>query len=140
MRYINVIDVMKLMTPDKNSAAISDEEFNRLFPSDVPVIFAWHGFKDMMKAIWFDRKHYNVHVHGYEENGDITTPFDMRVLNHIDRFNLAKDAINSIPGMADKHADFIGKLDSILAKHHDYIRDNGKDLPEVTSWKWSGLN
>lgn len=139
IRYINVLDVMKLMSPKDNKKAISDAEFNRLFPKDVPVIFAWHGFKPMMKSIWFDRGHYNVSVHGYEENGDITTPFDMRVLNHMDRYDLVKDAIEHISDMADKNADVINEMDELLSKHHQYIRDNGKDMPEVTEWKWSGL-
>jgi xylulose-5-phosphate/fructose-6-phosphate phosphoketolase len=140
IRYINVLDVMKLMDPEKNANALTSEEFDRLFPKGTPVIFAWHGFKPMIESIWFDRGRgkNDVHVHGYEENGDITTPFDMRVLNHMDRFDLAKDAVE-MTGFADAHADFISEMDDELAKHHTYIRDNGKDLPEVTSWQWKGL-
>ncbi|WP_230955453.1 hypothetical protein, partial [Lactobacillus crispatus] len=67
------------------------------------------------------------------------TPFDMRVLNHLDRFDLAKDAVESIPSLAGKNPDFINEMDDLLAKHHQYIRDNGKDIPEVTEWKWTGL-
>lgn len=140
LRYINVVDVMKLMSPVDNPKALSDEEFNRLFPQDVPTIFAWHGYKTMMAAIWFARHRQNVHIHCYEENGDITTPFDMRVLNHLDRFDLAKDAVQSIPALADKSAAFVSAMDDLLAKHHRYIRDYGKDMPEVTNWHWSGLN
>ncbi|GFZ26260.1 phosphoketolase family protein [Lactobacillus corticis] len=139
IRYINVVDVMKLMAPKDNPNAISQAEFDRLFPSDVPTIFAWHGYKTMMESIWFARKRYNVSIHCYQENGDITTPFDMRVLNHLDRYDLAKDAIEQIPALRDKSADFIDEMDRMIAKHHAYIRDNGKDMPEVTSWKWSGL-
>lgn len=141
IRYINVIDVMKLMSPEKNPNAISNEEFDRLFPKDTPVIFAWHGFKPMMESIWFDRGRgkNDVHIHGYEENGDITTPFDMRVLNHMDRYDLAKDVVESVPELSEKNADFIDEMDSLLAKHHQYIRDNGKDMPEVTEWQWNGL-
>lgn len=139
IRYINVVDVMKLMSPKDNKDAISDEEFDRLFPKDVPVIFAWHGYKSMMQSIWFDRKRYNVHIHCYEENGDITTPFDMRVLNHLDRFDLAKDAVESVAKLKGKNADFISHMDDLLEKHHQYIRDNGKDMPEVIEWKWKGL-
>ena len=82
---------------------------------------------------------YDVHIHGYEENGDITTPFDMRVLNHMDRYDLAKDVVESIPELNEKNAAFIDEMDSLLAKHHQYIRDNGKDMPEVTEWQWNGL-
>ncbi|MFQ7322786.1 MAG: phosphoketolase, partial [Lactobacillus delbrueckii] len=140
IRYINVVDVMKLMAPKDNPAAISQEEFDRLFPTDVPTIFAWHGYKTMMESIWFARKRYNVSIHCYEENGDITTAFDMRVLNHLDRFDLAKDAVEQIPALKDKSAAFIDKMDSLLSKHHAYIRDHGEDIPEVTSWKWTGLD
>ena len=114
---------------------------NRLFPKGTPVIFAWHGFKPMIESIWFDRGRgkNDVHIHGYEENGDITTPFDMRVLNHMDRYDLAKDVVESVSDLSEKNADFIDKMDSLLAKHHQYIRDNGKDMPEVTEWQWNGL-
>ena len=139
IRYINVVDVMKLMSPKDNKNAFSDEEFDRLFPKDVPVIFAWHGYKTMMESIWFARNRHNVHIHCYEENGDITTPFDMRVLNHLDRFDLAKDAVESVEKLKGKHADFISHMDDLLEKHHQYIRDYGKDMPEVTEWKWKGL-
>ncbi len=139
IRYINVVDVMKLMSPKDNPNAISNEEFERLFPTDVPVIFAWHGYKTMMESIWFARDRHNVHIHCYEENGDITTPFDMRVLNHLDRFDLAKDAVESVPKLQGKNAGFINHMNDLLAKHHQYIRDNGKDMPEVTNWKWEGL-
>ena len=139
IRYVNVIDVMKLMNTEDNPEAISDEEFEQLFPSDVPVIFAWHGYKAMMQSIWFGRKRSNVHIHCYEEEGDITTPFDMRVVNKLDRFHLAKDAILSVPRYGEKSAGFVAEMDRLLAKHHQYIRDNGKDMPEVTEWKWTGL-
>lgn len=139
IRYINVVDVMKLMSPADNPAAISDAEFERLFPANVPVIFAWHGYKTMMSAIWFARQRQDVSIHCYEENGDITTPFDMRVLNELDRFHLAKDAAERIPSLRGKATGFIHRMETLLAKHHQYIRDNGHDIPEVTTWKWSGL-
>ncbi len=140
IRYINVIDVMKLMPTSKNNAAISDQEFERLFPIGVPVIFAWHGFKPMMSSIWFERGRGkdDIHIHCYEENGDITTPFDMRVLNELDRFHLVKDAV-MMTKLADTNAEFIEQIDRLLDKHHVYIRDYGEDMPEVVSWKWQGL-
>ncbi|WP_240404883.1 phosphoketolase family protein [Lactobacillus jensenii] len=137
IRYINVLDVMKLQSQRKNPNGLSDEEFDRLFTKNKPVIFAWHGFKPMMESIWFDRHNHNVSIHGYEENGDITTPFDMRVLNEIDRFHLAKDAVERLDLPA---AGFVDEMDKLLSKHHTYIRDNGKDIPEVTEWEWKGLN
>lgn len=139
IRYINVVEVMKLMDPKTNPDALSDAEFDQLFTKDKPVLFVWHGYKTMMESIWFHRHNKNVHIHGYEENGDITTPFDMRVLNELDRYHLAKDAVLSIPELAAKNEAFISKMDDMIEKHHQYIRDNGKDMPEVTNWKWSGL-
>jgi xylulose-5-phosphate/fructose-6-phosphate phosphoketolase len=82
----------------------------------------------------------NLHVHGYREEGDITTPFDMRVLNELDRFHLAQDTINSIPEFAEKGADFSQQMDNTLERHYQYIRDNGDDLPEVTNWTWKDVN
>lgn len=139
IRYINVVEIMKLMSQKDNPNAISDEEFNQLFTTDKPVIFAWHGFKAMMESIWFKHTNKNVHIHSYEENGDITTPFDMRVLNKLDRYHLAKDAILNIPELAEKNQAFISEMDDMVEKHNHYIRDNGKDMPEVTNWKWNGL-
>ena len=139
IRYINIIEIMKLMKQDKNPEGLSDAEFNRYFTTDKPVIFAWHGFRDMIQALFFDRANRNVHIHSYEENGDITTPFDMRVLNELDRFNLAKDAIQSVPGYEQKSAAFVAKMDNMINKHNHYIRSEGKDLPEVTNWTWKGL-
>ena len=139
IRYINIIEIMKLMKQDKNPEGLSDAEFNRYFTTDKPVIFAWHGFRDMIQALFFDRANRNIHIHSYEENGDITTPFDMRVLNELDRFNLAKDAIQSVPGYEQKSAAFVAKMDNMINKHNHYIRSEGKDLPEVTNWTWKGL-
>ena len=140
IRYINVVDIMKLQSQKINKNGLSDAEFDSYFTTDKPVIFAWHGFDSMIKDIFFDRHNKNVHIHCYEENGDITTPFDMRVLNELDRFHLAKDAIQSVPGYEQSTMAFAQKMDDMVARHNQFIRDEGKDLPEVTNWKWSGLN
>ncbi len=103
------------------------------------MIFAFHGFEDLVRDIFFDRHNHNLHVHGYRENGDITTPFDMRVLNELDRFHLAKDAVLSMPTYAVKGAYFAQRMDDMVAKHNAYIRENGTDMPEVTNWKWQPL-
>ena len=139
IRYINIVEIMKLMNTDKNPEGLTDAEFNQYFTTDKPVIFAWHGFRDMIQALFFDRANRNVHIHSYEENGDITTPFDMRVLNELDRFHLAKDAIQNVPGYEQKAAAFVAKMDNMINKHNHYIRSEGKDLPEVTNWTWKGL-
>ena len=139
IRFINVVDLLKLQSPKLNPNGLSDEEFDRYFTKDKPVIFAFHGFEDLIRSIFFDRHNHNVHVHGYREEGDITTPFDMRVLNELDRFHLAQDVINSIPSYEQKGADFSQAMDNILARHYQYIRDNGDDLPEVKEWVWKDL-
>ncbi|MFD1125664.1 phosphoketolase [Lentilactobacillus raoultii] len=140
IRFINVVDILKLNSPKKDPRGLSDEEFDNLFTTDKPVIFAWHGFEDMIKDIFFDRHNHNLHVHGYRENGDITTPFDMRVLNELDRFHLAADAIRNVPSYAVKGGYFIQRMNNIVEKHNRYIREVGTDLPEVTSWNWEPLN
>ncbi|HJE46007.1 phosphoketolase family protein [Levilactobacillus namurensis] len=139
IRYINVVDILKLRSPKLDPRGLSDEEFDRLFTTDKPVIFAWHGFEGMIKDLFFDRHNHNLHVHGYRENGDITTPFDMRVLNQLDRFDLAKEAVNDIPEYAVKGAYFAQRMDDMVAKHTAYIREVGTDLPEVNNWQWKPL-
>ena len=139
IRVINVVDVMKLMTLDKNPEGMSDADFDRYFTADKPVVFAWHGFRDMVQSLFFPRHNRNVHIHSYIENGDITTPFDMRVLNELDRYHLAKDAILSVAGYEQKGAAFAQKMDDMVAKHNHYIRTYGDDMPEVKDWTWKGL-
>ncbi|AQW21287.1 phosphoketolase [Lentilactobacillus curieae] len=140
IRYINVVDLLKLRSPKVDPRGLSDEEFDNLFTTDKPVIFAFHGFEGLIKDIFFDRHNHNLHVHGYRENGDITTPFDMRVLNQLDRFDLAKEAISDVPEYAIKGSYFIQRMNDTIDKHNAYIREVGTDLPEVTNWKWEGLN
>ncbi|MFD1455105.1 phosphoketolase [Levilactobacillus lanxiensis] len=139
IRFINVVDLLKLRSPKLDPRGISDEEFDRLFTTDKPVIFAFHGFEGLIKDLFFDRHNHNVHVHGYRENGDITTPFDMRVLNQLDRYDLAKEAVSDIKAYAVKGAYFIQRMDDMVAKHTAYIREVGTDLPEVNNWQWKPL-
>ncbi|WP_204121657.1 MULTISPECIES: phosphoketolase [Levilactobacillus] len=139
IRFINVVDLLKLRSPKLDPRGISDEEFDRLFTTDKPVIFAFHGFEGLIKDLFFDRHNHNVHVHGYRENGDITTPFDMRVLNQLDRYDLAKEAVSDIEAYAVKGAYFIQRMDDMVAKHTAYIREVGTDLPEVNNWQWKPL-
>ena len=139
IRFINVIDLLKLRAPEVDPRGLSDAEFNSYFTADKPVIFAFHGYEGLIRDIWFPRANRQLHVHGYREEGDITTPFDMRVLNELDRFHLAKDAIMSVPGYADKAGAFVAKMDAELQKHHDYIREVGEDIPEVSEWEWTDI-
>ncbi|MGX6428543.1 phosphoketolase family protein [Levilactobacillus yonginensis] len=139
IRFINVVDLLKLRSPKLDPRGISDDEFDRLFTTDKPVIFAFHGYEDLVKDLFFDRTNHNLYVHGYRENGDITTPFDMRVLNHLDRYHLAKEAVNAIDSYAIKGAYFTQRMDDMVAKHNAYIREVGTDLPEVNDWQWKPL-
>ncbi|GAA2970724.1 phosphoketolase family protein [Lentilactobacillus parakefiri] len=139
IRFINVVDLLKLRSPKVDPRGLSDEDFDNLFTTDKPVIFAFHGFEGLIKDIFFDRHNHNLHVHGYRENGDITTPFDMRVLNQLDRFNLAKEAVQDIPAYTIKGGYFIQRMNDMVDKHNAYIRQEGTDLPEVVDWKWEGL-
>ena len=135
IRFINVVDLLKLESPKRNPRGLSDEEFDMYFTKDKPVIFAFHGFEGLLRDIFYDRHNHNVRFHGYRENGDITTPFDMRVLNQLDRFDLVKDAVDSLPNPS-QYGSIMAEMDAMIAKHNQYIRDTGRDLPEVLEWKW----
>lgn len=137
IRFINVVDLLKLKKDDPRG--LSDAEFDMYFTKNKPVIFAYHGYDDLIKDIFFDRHNHNVHVHGYREEGDITTPFDMRVRNELDRFHLVKEAILDVSSIAEKGAHLDQQMDDILQKHHDFIREEGTDLPEVEQWQWEPL-
>lgn len=138
IRYINVVDLLKLRSQKLDPRALSDEEFDMYFTKDKPVVFAFHGYEGLIKDLFFDRHNHNLHVHGYRENGDITTPFDMRVLNQMDRFDLVKEAVLSLPD-ADKYSEIVKEMDGMVTKHIQYIREEGTDLPEVESWEWKDL-
>lgn len=137
IRYINVVDLLKLRSPKLDPRGLSDDEFDTIFTKDKLVVFAFHGYEGLIKDLFFDRHNHNLHVHGYRENGDITTPFDMRVLNQMDRFDLVKEAALNLD--AERYADIVDEMDAMLKKHHEYIREEGFDLPEVENWVWKEL-
>lgn len=137
IRFINVVDILKLRHPSIDPRGLSDEQFDALFTTDKPVIFAFHGYEGMIRDIFFKRHNHHLFVHGYRENGDITTPFDMRVLSELDRFHLAKDAAQAVLG--EQANEFAAKMDDTLAFHTAHIREHGADIPEVVNWKWSSL-
>lgn len=138
IRFINIVDLLKLRSTKHDSRGLSDEEFDAFFTKDKPILFAFHGYEGLVRNLFFDRHNHNVMIHGYRENGDITTPFDMRVLNQMDRFDLVKDVVLNLPD-ADKYGQIAAEMDSIIAKHNQYIRDEGADLPEVENWTWKPL-
>ncbi|KPG74234.1 phosphoketolase family protein [Enterococcus sp. RIT-PI-f] len=137
IRFINVVDILRLRHPLVDPRGLKDAEFDRLFTKDKPIIFAFHGYEGLIRDIFFSRHNHNLHIHGYRENGDITTPFDMRVLSEMDRFHLAIAAVNAIN--ANESTAFIQKMNAKLAFHHEYIRKNGEDIPDVINWHWQPL-
>ncbi|HEO2698535.1 TPA: phosphoketolase family protein [Streptococcus agalactiae] len=137
IRFVNVLDILKLRHPSQDARGLSDEEFNKVFTTDKPVIFAFHGYEDMIRDIFFSRHNHNLHTYGYRENGDITTPFDMRVMSELDRFHLAQDA--ALASLGNKAQAFSDEMNQMVAYHKDYIREHGDDIPEVQNWKWENI-
>ena len=136
IRVINVVDLFKLESDSKHPHGLSDREYDALFTKDTPVIFAFHGYPTLIHELTYERHNKNVSVHGYQEEGTITTPFDMRVQNEIDRFNLVKDAIMHLPQLGNKGSYLIQQMNDKLVEHKQYIAEYGQDLPEIRDWKW----
>lgn len=139
IRFINVVDLLKLRKPEIDPRGLTDEEFVQYFTADKPVFFAFHGFEGLVRDIFFGRPNTKIYPHGYREEGAITTPFDMRVKNELDRFHLSKDIIEHVPGYEEKAAAYAEKMDEKLQHHHDYIRETGEDIPEVENWVWKPI-
>lgn len=147
-RYVNVVELLRLQKKSEaylnSERELSDDDFNKFFQADTPVIFGFHGFEDLVESFFFERKFRgDVYVHGYREDGDITTTYDMRVYSKLDRFHQAKEAaeILSANGKIDQAAadTFITKMDDILAKHYEVTRNEGHDIEEFTDWNWAPL-
>ena len=137
IRVINVVDLMCLEPPGEHPHGLSDPEFDSLFTTDKPVIFAYHGYPSLIHRLTYRRaNHDNVHVHGYKEEGTTTTPFDMTVLNHLDRFHLAGDVVNRVPRLREVGAHFEQFVRNKLVEHKQYICEHGDDMPEIRDWKW----
>lgn len=137
IRVVNVVDLMTLETSAEHPHGLSDREFDSIFTSDKPVIFAFHGYPTLIHRLTYKRaNHANFHVHGYREEGTTTTPFDMTVLNELDRFHLAGAAVDRIPRLRTVNAHFKQFLRNKLVEHKQYICEHGDDLPEIRNWKW----
>ena len=136
IRVVNVVDLFKLESNHKHPHGLSDAEYNALFTTDKPVIFAFHGYPTLIHEFTYRRDNQNMSVHGYQEEGTITTPFDMRVQNEIDRFNLVKDAIMHLPKLGNRGAYLIQKMNDKLVEHKQYIAEYGQDLEEIRDWEW----
>jgi xylulose-5-phosphate/fructose-6-phosphate phosphoketolase len=139
VRVVNVVDLMALQSSDQHPHGLSDDAFDRMFTTDRPVIFAYHGYPYLIHRLTYRRtNHGNFHVRGFIEEGTTTTPFDMTVLNELDRFHLALEAISRVPGLAEKAAGVVTELRGKLEEHHHYVREYGEDMPEIQGWRWPG--
>jgi xylulose-5-phosphate/fructose-6-phosphate phosphoketolase len=137
IRVVNVVDLMTLQPPSEHPHGISDREFDSLFTTDKPVIFAYHGYPWLIHRLTYRRaNHDNLHVRGYKEEGTTTTPFDMTVLNDLDRFHLAGDVIDRVPRLQKVGAHFRQFLRNKLVEHKQYIHQYGDDMPEISGWHW----
>jgi xylulose-5-phosphate/fructose-6-phosphate phosphoketolase len=139
VRVVNVVDLMRLEPAGEHPHGLPDPEFDAIFTTDRPVVFAYHGYPSLIHRLTYRRAgHDNFHVRGYNEEGSTTTPFDMLVRNNMDRFHLVVDVIDRVPGLARKAAMLRQTMVDKLADHHAYVRESGEDLPEVRDWVWPG--
>ena len=139
IRVVNVVDLMTLQPQEQHPHGLSDKDFDRIFPPNKPVIFAYHGYPYMIHRLAYKRSnHENMHVRGFREKGTTTTPFDMVVLNELDRYHLAILAIDRTPVLAHQGTSARQIFEAKLIEHHRYIREHGEDMPEIQSWHWQG--
>jgi xylulose-5-phosphate/fructose-6-phosphate phosphoketolase len=138
VRVINVVDLMKLQPPTEHPNGLSDKDFDALFTTDKPIIFAFHGYPWLIHRLTYRRtNHTNLHVRGYKEEGTTTTPFDMVVMNDLDRFHLVAYVIDRIP-LRGSRADYTKQaIRDKRIQHKQYIAEHGEDMPEIRQWKWS---
>jgi xylulose-5-phosphate/fructose-6-phosphate phosphoketolase len=138
IRYINVIDLMTLQSHTEHPHGLTDNEFDSLFTTDKPVIFAYHGYPWLIHRLTYKRKaHKNLHVRGYKEEGTTSTPFDMVVMNEMDRFNLSRDVIDRVPSLGSRAAYLRQYLQHKLIDHKEYVTQHGEDMPEIKNWRWN---
>ena len=139
MRVVNVVDLMKLQSPSEHPHGLVDLDFDQLFTVDKPIVFAFHGYPALIHRLTYRRRnHDNLHVHGYREEGTITTAFDMTVLNRLDRFHLVIDVIDRLPWLGEKGLYLKQLLQDKLVSHRQYIDEHGEDMPEIREWTWRG--
>ena len=136
IRMVNVVDLMKLQSHDKHPHGLTDEDYDAIFTKDKPIIFNFHGYPNLIHELTYKRTNKNIHVHGYMEEGTITTPFDMRVQNSIDRFSLVEAAIKCLPQLGNKGSSLIQYCQDKKVEHKEYIKEYGIDMDEIINWKW----
>jgi xylulose-5-phosphate/fructose-6-phosphate phosphoketolase len=137
VRVINVVDLMTLQPQSEHPHGLSDKEFDSLFTTDKPIIFAFHGYPWLIHRLTYRRtNHPNLHVRGYKEEGTTTTPFDMVVLNDLDRFHLVIDVVDRVPKLESVGAHLLQEMRDKRFEHKRYIAEYGEDMPEIRDWKW----
>jgi xylulose-5-phosphate/fructose-6-phosphate phosphoketolase len=137
VRVINVVNLMKLQPPSEHPHGLSDLDFDTLFTKDKPIVFAFHGYPWLIHRLTYRRtNHKNLHVRGYKEEGTTTTPFDMVVLNEMDRFHLVQDVIDRLPQLGSRAAYAKQAIRNALIEHRQYINERGEDHPFILGWTW----
>ncbi len=138
IRVVNVVDLMRLQDSSQHPHGLRQSDYDMLFTKDKPVLFVYHGYPSLIHELTYKRTNQDLHVRGYKEEGTITTPFDMRVQNGIDRFHLVMDAVKLVPALQYEGAAIVQEMNDKLVEHNQYIREYGVDMPEVADWKWRG--
>ena len=137
VRVINVVDLMKLQSPSGHPHGLSDTEFDLLFTTDTPVVFAYHGYPSLIHRLTYNRtNHGNFHVRGYKEEGTITTPFNLLVMNELDRFHLVEIVMDRLPHLGANATKVKRAIRDKLIEYKTYIEDHGVDMPEIRNWQW----
>ncbi|MDD5274394.1 MAG: phosphoketolase, partial [Methylovulum sp.] len=137
IRVVNVVNLMRLQPPSEHPNGLSDKDFDEIFTKNKPIVFAYHGYPWLIHRLTYRRtNHHNLHVRGYKEEGTTSTPFDMVVMNDMDRFHLAADVIDRVPRLAVQAVYLKQHIRDKLIDHKHYIYKHGEDMPEIQNWQW----
>ncbi len=139
LRVVNVVDLMRLQSENEHPHGLPDAEFDALFPPGRPIVFAFHGYPWLIHRLAYRRERpSDLHVRGYIEEGTTTTPFDMVMLNNLDRYHLVMDVLDRTPGLASRHAGLRQEMQDARLRARAWTREHGEDIPEVADWRWPG--